>query len=36
MHSEAQSEIQAYADAVFIEVQQAFPITTQEWLAHRV
>jgi len=36
MHSEAQSEIQIYADAVFTEVQQAFPITTTEWLAHRV
>ena len=36
MHSEAQSEIQAYADAVFAEVQQAFPITTTQWLAHRV
>lgn len=31
----AQSEIQLYADAVFAEVQQAFPITTTEWLAHR-
>jgi thymidylate synthase (FAD) len=35
-HSEAQSEIQAYADAVFAEVQEAFPITTTEWLAYRV
>lgn len=31
----AQSEIQLYADAVFDEVQLAFPITTKEWLAHR-
>lgn len=31
----AQSEIQLYADAVFAEVQKAFPITTTEWLAHR-
>lgn len=31
----AQSEIQLYADAVFQEVQHAFPITTREWLAHR-
>lgn len=35
-HSHSQSEIQAYADAVFAEVQEAFPITTTEWLAHRV
>lgn len=35
-HEEAQSEIRQYADAVFAEVQQAFPITTTEWLAHRV
>lgn len=33
---DAQSEIQLYADAVFAEVQEAFPITTTEWLAHRV
>lgn len=31
----AQSEIQLYADAVFAEVQRAFPITTTGWLAHR-
>lgn len=31
----AQSEIKLYADAVFQEVQSAFPITTTEWLAHR-
>ena len=35
-HSEAQSEIQAYADAIFAEVQEAFPITTTEWLVYRV
>lgn len=35
-HEEAQSEIRQYADAVFAEVQNAFPITTTEWLAHRV
>ena len=34
--SDSQSEIQLYADAVFAEVQQAFPITATEWLAHRV
>lgn len=31
----AQYEIQLYADAIFQEVQEAFPITTTEWLAHR-
>lgn len=31
----AQSEIQLYADAIFTEVQEAFPITTTEWLEHR-
>jgi thymidylate synthase (FAD) len=35
-HNHSQSEIQAYADAVFAEVQGAFPITATEWLAHRV
>lgn len=34
--SDSQSEIQLYADAVFAEVQEAFPITATEWLAHRV
>lgn len=34
--SDSQSEIQLYADAVFTEVQEAFPITATEWLAHRV
>ena len=33
--SHAQYEIQLYADAIFSEVQKAFPITTTEWLAHR-
>jgi thymidylate synthase (FAD) len=35
MDSHAQYEIQAYADAIFTEVQKAFPITTTEWLAYR-
>jgi len=35
-HSEAQSEIQQYADAVFQEVSAAFPVTTQSWLSYRV
>jgi thymidylate synthase (FAD) len=35
-HSEAQSEIQQYADAVFSEVSAAFPVTTQSWLSYRV
>ena len=35
LDSHAQYEIQLYADAVFEEVQMAFPITTTEWLAHR-
>ena len=35
MDSHAQYEIQAYADAIFTEVEKAFPITTTEWLAHR-
>ena len=35
-HSHSQSEIQAYADPVFAEVQNAFPITATERLAHRV
>lgn len=34
--NDSQSEIQLYADAVFAEVQKAFPVTATEWLAHRV
>jgi thymidylate synthase (FAD) len=35
MDGHAQFEIQEYADIIFQELKDAFPITTTEWLAHR-
>jgi thymidylate synthase (FAD) len=35
LDSHAQQEIQLYADAIFHEVKDAFPITTTEWLLNR-